>query len=95
MTCPYCDFSGTRRELHAHLTDEHPAECRTTESLGRRHYELSCPRCDFFIRRQVKPRLQDPTFLEEYAREVRLVAFDMFLYHLQDQHEHEQEEAGA
>ena len=93
MTCPYCAFIGTRRELHAHLTDEHGAECRTSESLGKRYYELECPRCDYKIRRQVKPRLQDPTFLEEYAREIRLVAFDMFLYHFQE--EHEQEEAGA
>jgi hypothetical protein len=93
MTCPFCDFIGTRRELHAHLTDSHGEECRTTESWSGRHYLLECPQCGFTIKRQIKPRLQDPTFLEEYAREIRLVAFDMFLYHLEGQHE--QEEAGA
>ncbi len=93
MNCPYCDFAGSRRELHSHLTDEHSEECRTSESWAGRHYELACSRCDFTISRQIKPRLQDPQFLEDYAREIRLVAFDMFLYHLEA--EHEQEEAGA
>ncbi len=93
MTCPYCDFAAARHQLHAHLTDEHADRCRTSESWGKRHYELECPDCAFVIRRQIKPRLQDPTFLEEYAREIRLVAFDMFLYHWES--EHEREEAGA
>ncbi len=93
MTCPFCDFIGSRRELHAHLTDVHGDECRTTESWASRHYILECPQCGFAIKRQIKPRLQDPTFLEEYAREIRLVAFDMFLYHLEG--DHEQEESGA
>jgi len=93
MTCPFCEFQGIRRDVHAHLTDEHSEQCRTSESWANRYYQLDCPRCDFTLRRQIKPRLQDPTFLEEYAREIRLVAFDMFLYHFQS--EHEQEEAGA
>ena len=93
MTCPYCEFVGERPRVHAHLTDEHAARCRTTESWGSRFYELECPLCDFTIKRQVKPRLQDPTFLAEYAREIRLVAFDQFLYHFQG--DHQQEEAGG
>lgn len=90
MNCPFCDVTGTRRVLHAHLTDTHGEECRTSESWANRFYQLDCPRCDFTIRRQIKPRLQDPTFLEEYAREIRLVAFDMFLYHLEQEHELEE-----
>ena len=93
MTCPFCGFIGARQELHAHLTDEHPERCRTTESWGKRFYELECPDCGFTIRRQIKPRLNDSTFVDEYRREIRLVAFDMFLYHLQGAHE--EEEAGA
>lgn len=31
----------------------------------------------------MKPRSKDPHFLEEYAREIRVVAFDQFLYHLE------------
>lgn len=93
MNCPYCDFNGTRRALHAHLTDAHGDECRTTESWANRFYQLDCPRCDYTIRRQIKPRLRDPTFLEEYAREIRLVAFDMFLYHLEQEHEREETDA--
>lgn len=93
MNCPFCDFIGPRPELHSHLTDEHADQVVTYEEWGNRYYRLDCPWCDHSIRRTVKPRLNDPTFLEEYAREIRIVAFDMFLYHLEAQHE--QEEASA
>jgi DNA-directed RNA polymerase subunit RPC12/RpoP len=89
MNCPYCDFAGPRPELHAHLTDTHPEACATYEEWGNRYYQLACPWCDHSIMRKVKPRLNDPTFLEEYAREIRIVAFDMFLYHLEETHEQE------
>ncbi len=92
MMCPYCAFEGSRGALHAHLTDSHGEECAMTESWGNRFYRLDCPLCDASLRRQVKPRLRDPTFLEEYGREIRIVAFDQFLYHLQTEHE---EAAGA
>jgi hypothetical protein len=93
LNCPFCDFVGARPELHSHLTDEHADRCVTTEEWGNRYYQLDCPRCDHSIRKQVKPRLNDPTFLEEYAREISIVAFDMFLYHLEI--DHEEEEASA
>ncbi len=93
MNCPFCDFIGPRPELHSHLTDRHSDEVLTYEEWGNRYYRLDCPQCDHTVRRKVKPRLNDPTFLEEYAREIRIVAFDMFLYHLEAQHE--QEEASA
>jgi DNA-directed RNA polymerase subunit RPC12/RpoP len=90
MRCSYCDFQGARPELHAHLTDGHGDRVETWETrTGRRFYELKCPHCDDSYRREVKPRLRDPGFLEEYAREIRVVAFDMFLYHLQGEHERE------
>lgn len=34
----------------------------------------------------VKPRWGDPGFLVEFQREIRLVAFDLLLYHLEDAH---------
>ncbi len=89
MRCPFCERSGTRRELHAHLTDDHPGEVLTETTWGRRFKELPCPECDESHRTEVKPRYNDPTFLEEHYREIRLVAFDMFLYHWQDQHDPE------
>ncbi len=90
MTCPFCDEPGTRPELHAHLSDAHAAEVKTWETgAGRRFYQLDCPRCDEGFRKEIKPRLKDPGYLEEYAREIRVVAFDMFLYHWQAAHEEE------
>ncbi len=86
MRCPYCERTGSRPQLHAHLTDDHPDEVVTEVSWGRRFMELQCPACDESHRTEVKPGYNDPSFLEEHYREIRLVAFDMFLYHWQDQH---------
>jgi len=89
MKCPFCERSGIRPEIHAHLTDDH-AEMVVTEMVwGKRYMELECPQCDEGHRTEVKPRSKDPTFLEEHYREIRLVAYDMFLYHWQDQHTQE------
>jgi hypothetical protein len=77
--------------MHAHLTDGHGGQVRTwaTEASGRRYFELACPDCEESFRHEVKPRLRDPNFLDEYAREIRVVAFDQFLYHRQLAHEEE------
>lgn len=89
MNCPFCSYAEARPELHAHLTDSHGDEVKTwtSESSGRRFFELKCPDCDDSFRHEVKPRLRDSGFLEEYAREIRIVAFDQFLYHRQLTHE--------
>jgi len=88
LKCPYCALEAARRELHAHVADAHACEVRTTvdEAGGRLFYDLQCPFCSQSLRKQVKPRGKDPAFLEEFAREIRLVAFDLLLYHLEDAH---------
>lgn len=85
MKCPYCSFAGSRRELHAHLVEEHGAEVLTRfdEEQGKMFYEVSCLTCGQKIEKRVKPRWRDPGFLEEFSREIRLVAFDLLLYHLE------------
>lgn len=94
MICPFCEFAGPRPDLHAHLTNVHQDKVDTVTTLSdRRYYELACPLCDQSWRQEIKPRLRDPGFLDEYAREIRIVAFDQFLYHVQV--DHEKEEAGA
>lgn len=91
MKCPFCDHTGTRPDLHAHLTDHHADAVRTQRTaMGTMSFVLPCPYCDAEHRQQVKPRSQDPTFLDEYAREIRVVAFDGLLYHLQLDHEENQ-----
>ena len=94
MTCPFCGFTGPRPELHAHLTDIHPDKVETiTSASDRRYYQLACPFGDDSWKQEIKPRLRDPGFLEEYSREIRVVAFDQFLYHLQAAHEKEEADA--
>jgi hypothetical protein len=65
------------------------------DAEGRMSYAVACPRCGGEIRHQVKPRWRDPGFLKEFEQEIRLVAFDLLLYHLQDAHPDGREAEGG
>ncbi|MEK7363803.1 MAG: hypothetical protein AAB016_07495 [candidate division NC10 bacterium] len=56
------------------------------EAEGAMAYLIVCPECREEIRQPVKPRWRDPGFLREFEQEIRLVAFDLLLYHLEDAH---------
>lgn len=87
MRCPYCAFEGNRPELHHHLVEQHSALIVTYQGEDERmFYEIVCPYCDFRFTQRVKPRWRDPGFLEEFRREIVLVAFDQLLYHLEVAH---------
>jgi hypothetical protein len=53
---------------------------------GTMSYTVACPRCGGEIQHGVKPRWRDPGFLAEFQEEIRLVAFDLLLHHLEDAH---------
>ena len=74
--------------MHRHLADCHGSvvATETDAAEGRMSYVIMCPRCGGEIRHQVKPRGKDPAFLKEFEQEIRLVAFDLLLYHLEDAH---------
>lgn len=87
--CPYCGFTAQHRALHAHLATAHAERVTTTATEGATlllRYEVRCPHCDFAAQRIVNPRGRDPEFLDEHATEIRLVAFDQLLYHLEAAH---------
>jgi len=73
-------------EIHAHLVDSHPEKVQIYQDaeLGRMVYELNCPMCDEGVKAAMPKRA---AVLAEYQREIRLVAFDLLLYHLQEIHE--------
>ncbi|HYK83780.1 MAG TPA: hypothetical protein VEV19_00345 [Ktedonobacteraceae bacterium] len=89
MRCPYCGSEGSRQVIHAHLTDQHGNKVvgRRDEQTGKLFYRLDCPLCDEYSEREVNPRGRDPAFLEAFEREIRLVAFDLLLYHIEAAHE--------
>ncbi len=88
MRCPYCEIEGSRQVIHAHLVDTHGDKVvgRNDETVGRLFYRLDCPLCEEYTEREVNPRGRDPTFLQAFEREIRLVAFDLLLYHIEDMH---------
>lgn len=88
MTCPWCEFEGGPRALQAHLTEEHPQGVTFGERAnGTRYYEITCPVCNLSYDQRIKPRSQDRGFLDEFQREIRLVAFDMLVNHFLAEHQ--------
>lgn len=87
MRCPYCEVQGSREEVHQHLVAAHTDRVVTRqEENGRMFYGIQCPSCPFRFQQRVKPRWKDPGFLEEFRREILLVAFDQLLYHVEGMH---------
>jgi hypothetical protein len=68
------------------LADEHPERVRFEERGTTRFYGIDCPICGEGYEHVVKPRLRDPGFMDEFQREIRLVAFDMLVNHLIGEH---------
>jgi hypothetical protein len=75
-------------ETHAHLGRDHADQVRMfrDEAKDQARFALDCPFCDEGLERAANPRGREPGFLEEFRREITLVAFDLLLYHLQASH---------
>ena len=86
MICPYCDHDAPPRALHAHLVDQHADQVQVVDTGTQRSYDISCPVCGVGYSQPIKPRLLDAAFLEEFDREIRLVAFDRLINHLLAEH---------
>lgn len=86
--CPYCEFSGKRSEVHHHLAESHPDTLgsRVDEFTGHTFYIVTCPVCGAGYEQVTKKARRDPSFVSEYEYEIRLVVFDLLLYHLQGEH---------
>lgn len=89
MRCPLCEYDAARGEVHKHLADDHPeaVEMWTEAASAKMRYRVQCPLCEDAHEARVKPRSHDPEFLTTFAHEIRLVAFDMLLNHLEAEHE--------
>jgi rubredoxin len=86
--CPYCDFSGKRSEIHNHLAENHgdTLGSRVDEFTGHTFYIVTCPVCGASYEQVTKKARRDPSFVQEYEHEIRMVVFDLLLYHLQGEH---------
>jgi DNA-directed RNA polymerase subunit RPC12/RpoP len=87
MNCPWCEFVGDPRPLHAHLGADHPDAVHILVEDHRQTYSIQCPYCGDSYSQLIKPRGHDPGFLEEYGTQIRLVALDMLVNHLIAEHE--------
>jgi hypothetical protein len=88
MDCPYCETAADRQTVHRHLAEIHGDRVftRVDPEHGDRFYDIACPICGAPWERQIKPRGKDPSFLEEFDFEIKLVAFDMLLHHIRGEH---------
>lgn len=93
LSCPFCDFQGAPRALHAHLGERHGEAVVTVSDGEKARYEITCPRCGAKYQHVVRKGGRDPGFLTEFEREIQLVALDMLVNHLLA--EHELSEAGG
>jgi hypothetical protein len=89
VNCPWCEFEGRPRELHAHLGETHGEKVVFEELIGRTFYGITCPHCSDGYRHEIKPRGRDAGFVEEFNAQIRLVAFDMLVNHLLVEHDPE------
>jgi hypothetical protein len=87
VTCPWCVFDGSPRGLHSHLAEQHGDLVLTEERRGNYFYAVTCPVCDARYEHRVKKGSRDPRFLDEFDREIRMVALDMLVHHLVAEHE--------
>ena len=81
MKCPFCSEVGTRHELHAHLVGSHKDSLQTRHEGDRMFFDVNCPLCSEGITREVNPRGRDQAFLDKFADEIRMVGYDLLLYH--------------
>jgi len=86
--CPYCEFSARRSAVHSHLAENHAdtLSTRVDEYTGHTFYIVSCPVCGATYEQVTRKARRDPNFVSEYEHEIRLVVFDLLLYHLQGEH---------
>ena len=81
-------------DLHAHLIGSHPdaVSIFIDPAQDRMVFEMRCPVCSESVRQPLK---KSAAVLESYKREIRMVAFDLLLYHLQEKHPGPEEPAGS
>jgi hypothetical protein len=87
MNCPWCEFAGPARALHAHFGAQHPEVVTTGARGDRTYYAVVCPHCDSRYEHLVRKGRRDPSFMAEFDREIRMVALDMLVHHLVAEHE--------
>ena len=87
LNCPWCEYAGPPRALHAHLGEKHGEAVVATAEDGKARYEITCPRCGAKYQHVVRKGGRDPGFLTEFEREIQLVALDMLVNHLLAEHE--------
>jgi len=59
---------------------------RMDEFTKHTFYVITCPVCGASYEQVTKKARRDPNFVSEYEYEIRLVVFDLLLYHLQGEH---------
>lgn len=82
MECPYCNYGAHRMKLHKHLLDTHGEKV----SPDGRNYVFSCPECGNETTVEPGTGEEPQDVLEKFNKEIRMMAFDRLLDHLEKEH---------
>lgn len=82
MDCPYCGYSAPRISLHQHMLDNHGDQLRKEG----RNYVFSCPECGKKTTIEPGSGAEPDELVEKYGTEVRMIALDRLLDHLENEH---------
>jgi hypothetical protein len=72
------------------MVSAHKDSVQTRHDGDRMFFDVNCPLCPEGMTREVNPRGRDQEFLEKFADEIRMVGYDLLLYHWETH-----EESGA
>jgi hypothetical protein len=74
------------------MVSAHKDSLHTRHEGDRMFFDVNCPLCPEGMTREVNPRGRDQAFLEKFADEIRMVGYDLLLYHWET---HEQSQAAV
>lgn len=63
------------------MVRSHRDSLQTRHDGDRMFFDVNCPLCSEGITREVNPRGRDQDFLDKFADEIRMVGYDLLLYH--------------
>lgn len=89
MDCFYCTYRVEAEDPLEHLARQHAdqVDVAADRVTARVQLRIACPYCPFTLRTEFRPTDIDAMLADENSIEVGLVAFNLLLFHLTQDHD--------